>query len=71
MDGRALLQELSRQLERDRAAGAVSRNHIWTLRPECADLRREVGGEVHNAREGLARAIETRRLQAEKRLLVA
>src|SRR5438552_7135563 len=70
-DGRALLQELSRQLERDRATGAVAGDCIWTVGPECPDLRGKVRGQFLDAREGLALAIDTGRLQPEERLIVA
>jgi len=66
-----MLQELSRQLESDRAAGAVAGNHVRTVGPECEDLRRKVRGQVLNARDGLALAIETGGLQPEERLIVA
>src|SRR5437764_13860119 len=38
---------------------------------ECADLRCEVRREVLDARERLAPAVETRRLQPEERLVLA
>src|SRR3989475_4902023 len=70
-DGRALLLELSRQLERDRATGAVAGDGIGTVGPECADPRGEVGRQLLDAREGRALAIYTGRLQPVERLILA
>src|SRR5213592_3811248 len=70
-DGRAILEKLSRQLEGDRAAGTVAGNHIRTVGPECLDLGRKVCGQILNACDRLALAVETRGLQPEERLIVA
>src|SRR4029077_3693578 len=70
-DGRPLLHELSRQLERDRATGAVAGNAIGTVGPECPDPLGEVGRQLLDARDGLALAIYAGRLQPEERLILA
>src|ERR1700758_5140908 len=70
-DGRALLHELSRQLERDRATGAVARDDIGTVGLECPDPLGEVGRQLLDTREGLALAIYAGRLQPEERLILA
>src|SRR2546426_1470279 len=64
------LQELSRQLEGDRASGAVARNDIGTVGPKGANLAGKVVGQLLDAREGLALTIDTRRVQPEERLIV-
>jgi len=70
-DRRAFLQELSTQLESDRASGAEAGNDTRTVWLERADLRCEVRGEILDARERLALAIETRRLEPVERLIIA
>src|SRR5690349_22738766 len=51
-DRRSLLRELSRQLERDRATGAVAGDGIGTVGPECPDPLGKVGRQLLDAREG-------------------
>ncbi len=58
-DAGAALQELSRQLEGDRASGAVARNDIGTVGPKGANLTGKVGGQLLDVREGLALTIGT------------
>ena len=70
-DRRAVLQELSCHLESDRAARAEAGDDARTLRTECADLGGEVRGEILDARERLALAVETGRLEPVQRLIVA
>src|SRR5207245_11716456 len=70
-DRRSLLHELSRQLERDRATGAVAGDGIGSVGMECQDPLGKVGRQLLDAREGLALAIYTGRLQPEERLILA
>src|SRR5437773_2474738 len=70
-DRGAAAEELLRQLEGHRAAGAVPGNDVRPVRRECADLGCEVSGEVLDARERLALAVEPRRLQAVQGLILA
>src|SRR5690349_5505721 len=70
-DRRSLLRELSRQLERDRATGAVAGDGIGTVGPECPDPLGKVGRQLLDAREGRALAIYAGRLQPEERLILA
>ena len=57
-DRRARLQELSRQLESDRAAGAKTGDDVRAAGSERADLGREIRGEILDARERLAMTVE-------------
>src|SRR5215470_7898059 len=63
--------ELSRELESDRASGAVSSDDVRAVRPEDADLRGEVGGEVLDARERFAVSIEAGGLEPVEGLIGA
>src|SRR6266480_1696106 len=68
---RAALQQLAPELERHRAARAEAGDDVRVARLERSDLVREVGGEVLHARERLAPAIESGRLEPEERLVLA
>jgi hypothetical protein len=70
MNRRALLQELSRQFESDRSAGAEAGDDARTARLQRPDLGRKVRSEILDARERLAMAVETRRLKSVERLIV-
>src|SRR5689334_8664275 len=70
-DRRSLLHELSRQLECDRATGAVAGDGIGSVGLECPDPLGEVGRQLLDASEGLALAIYTGRLQPKERLILA
>src|SRR5690349_19985781 len=68
---RSLLRELSRQLERDRATGAMTGDGIGTVRPECPDPLGKVGRQLLDAREGCDLVIYAWTLQHEARLILA
>src|SRR5262245_56209045 len=65
-------KKLLRQLESHRAAGAeAGDDDRCVCGPECADLGREIGGELSDSRQRLGLAVEPWRLQPEERLLLA
>ena len=68
---RSTPRQLTRQLERHRAAGAEAGENVRAVRLERPHLLREVRREILDAPERLAPAVEPGRLEPEEGLVVA
>src|SRR5438876_2810980 len=69
VDGGTALQQLSTELERHRTAGAIAGEDARTVGLKGADLVREILRQILDARERLALAVDTGRLEPEEGVL--
>src|SRR5436190_347969 len=66
-----MLQELTGNVERDRGAGAIAGDDVRSGRTKLANFPRQVRREILNGRKRCLTVFESRRLQAEKGLIVS